>query len=71
MTFDEHKNILPTLLNVALVVNGKELFITDENRVRRKVKASYGIMNMLQPRHVSAHKHHYPSMEFNSITVPK
>lgn len=47
------------------------MFITDENKVRRKVKASYGIMNVLQLRHMPALKQNYPSMEFTSITVPK
>ena len=45
--------------------------MTDENGIRRKVKASYGIVNVLQLRHVSALKHRYPSIEFTSITVPK
>ena len=45
--------------------------MTDENGIRRKVKASYGIVNVLRLRHVSALKHRYPSIEFTSITVPK
>jgi hypothetical protein len=58
----------PKLSNGALIADGKELLITDENGARRKVKASYGIMDILQLRHVSAPKPHYQSMEFTSIT---
>ena len=37
----------------------------------RKVRASYGIMHVLQLRHIAVLKHLYPSADFKMIGIPK
>jgi hypothetical protein len=54
-----------------VLVKGKRLEFMDTNSVQRTVGFSYGIMTILQLRHVAALKHHYPSTIFESITVPR
>jgi len=37
----------------------------------RTVRATYGIMRVLQLRHMASLKHHYASTDFRSLTVPR
>lgn len=70
-TFEDEKKVSTALRTGFVVGNGNTLTINEENGSTRTVKASYGIMTVLQLRHVSALKHHYMSMPCNSITVPR
>jgi hypothetical protein len=69
--FEDQKKVEPKLPNGYVVVNGKRLRFTDTTGTKRTVRATYGIMRVLQLRHIAALKHHYPSTNFVSITIPK
>ena len=68
-TLEEQKKVIPKLPHGTMLVNGKELTFNDEKMGKRTVKATYGIMRVIQLRHVSSLKHHYASMNFNSVTI--
>jgi hypothetical protein len=61
-TFEDEKTIEPTLLRLTFV---------DPAVGPRTVKASYGILRVLQLRHISALKQHYLSTVYRSVTVPR
>ncbi|KAK2591530.1 hypothetical protein QQS21_010780 [Conoideocrella luteorostrata] len=71
LSFEDQKKIKVNLPSGTIVVNGKSLTIKDTDGSMRKIKATYGIMRVMQLRHISALKHHYPSTTFRSITVPR
>ncbi|KAL9122249.1 MAG: hypothetical protein Q9187_001201 [Circinaria calcarea] len=71
ISFEDQKRVEPKLPNGYVVVNGKKLKFMDTTGTERVVKATYGIMRVLQLRHIAALKHHYPSTNFVSITIPK
>lgn len=71
LSFEDQKKIKPTLPSGCVLVNGKGLWFNDVEGKPREIKATYGIMRVMQLRHMSALKHHYPSTTFNSITVPR
>ncbi len=71
VSFEDQKKVEARLPNGYVVVNGKRLSIKDTNGSTREIKATYGIMRVMQLRHMSSLKHHYPSTTFNSITVPR
>ena len=51
--------------------NGKRIEFRDTNGDTRTVKCQYGIMRVMQLRHLSSLKQHYPSSRINSLTVPR
>ncbi|OAP53870.1 hypothetical protein AYL99_11892 [Fonsecaea erecta] len=71
MSFEDQKIVNPNLPKGDMIVRGKRLTFTDTNKKARTVRATYEIMRVLQLRHIAALKHHYPSMVFGSITIPK
>lgn len=71
LAFSDQKRQPPSLPNGEVVVNGKRLTIMDTDGSMRTIRATYGIMRIMQLRHMSALKHHYPSTSFQSITVPR
>jgi hypothetical protein len=54
-----------------VTVGGKGLTIRDTDGTMRTVRATHGIMCVLQLRHVAALKHHFPFTNFHSVTVPR
>ena len=71
LTFEDEKKVVPKLRSGTVIVNGRELTFEEEDKTKRVVKASYGIMTILQLRHVASLKHHYPSKVYWSVTVPR
>ncbi|OAP53943.1 hypothetical protein AYL99_11823 [Fonsecaea erecta] len=71
MSFEDQKRVTPRLPKGDVVVRGKRLTFTDTTKKLRTVRATYGIMRILQLRHIAALKHHYLSTVFRSITVPR
>lgn len=71
LSFDDQKKVSPRLPAGYVVVDGKRLEITDTGGKVRTVRATYGIMRVLQLRHIAALKHHFPSTDFLSVTVPR
>lgn len=69
LTLNQQKRVKPRLSNGRMLANGRELTIRDSNGKIRVIKATYGIMRVMQVRHMSALKHHYPSAVFTSVTV--
>jgi hypothetical protein len=65
-TFEDQKKIVPTLPKGRVMMKGKVL-----KWKHGTIRASYGIMTILQLRHIATLKHHYPSTAFTSITVPR
>jgi hypothetical protein len=70
LSFEQQKKVKPRLPNGKVIVCGKELKIRDTARNTRTVRATYGIVRVLQLRHVAALKHHYPSTIFRGISLP-
>ncbi|KAK5162657.1 uncharacterized protein LTR77_011263 [Saxophila tyrrhenica] len=70
-TLEKQKEVEPKLPSGVLMANGKELRFKDQKVGMRTVKATYGIMRVLQLRHVASLKHHYASTDFRSVTVPR
>lgn len=70
-SFEEQKEVEPHLPTGILTMYGNPLAIKEKDGSTRTIKASYGIMRLLQLRHLSGLKHHYPSTTFLSMTVPK
>jgi hypothetical protein len=60
-TFSDEKKVSPYLRTADVYSHGKRLEFTDSNGERRVVRCSYGIMSILQLRHIAALKQHYPS----------
>lgn len=70
-SFDDEKNVEAKLLNGPVMMNGTMLKVREGNGSTRTIRASYGIMRVVQLRHLAALKHHYPSTIFSSLTVPR
>lgn len=66
-TFDDEKKVPAKLRTAYVCVNGKPLEFTDSNGQKRVIKCSYGIMGVLQLRHISSLKQHYPSRPVRSL----
>ncbi len=70
-TLEDQKKIEPKLPSGTLSANGNVLRFRDGKLGMRTIKATYGIMRVLQLRHVASLKHHYASTDFKSLTVPR
>lgn len=69
--FAEQRKVEPTLPTAYVTVEGSKVEFMDGDRGLRTVKCSYGIMRLLQLRHLSVLKQHYPSTVVRSIKVPR
>ncbi|KAH7001768.1 hypothetical protein B0J12DRAFT_747803 [Macrophomina phaseolina] len=67
----EQRKIEPTLPTAYVTMEGKKIEFMDEKVGMRTVRCSYGIMRLLQLRHLSVLKQHYPSTVVRSIKVPR
>lgn len=65
---DELK-IEPTTATALLTMYGRKISFKDTNKIERTIKCNYGIMRVLQLRHLSSLKQHYPASPVSSITV--
>jgi len=70
-TFSDEKRVSPILRTAYIYANGKRLEFMDSNGEMRAVKCSYGIMSILQLRHIAALKQHYPSTITRSLIVKR
>lgn len=66
-TFDDEKQVSPKLRTAYVCVNGKPMEFMDSNGQKRVIKCSYGIMNVMQLRHIPSLKQHYPSGPVRSL----
>lgn len=70
--FEEEMEVEPKLPSGVVMMIGQDLEFTDSGIGKRTVKCSYGIMRVLQLRHISALKQHYSSTIYKSFrTLPK
>ncbi len=61
----------PSIPSAYVTMNGNNIEFLDTNGSTRTVRCSYGIMRVMQLRHVSSLKQHYPASPINSITVKR
>lgn len=54
-----------------IVANDSRISFKDTNAKTRTLKCNYGIMRVMQLRHVSSLKQHYPASAISSITVKR
>lgn len=69
--FDDEKTIAPKLRTAVVYMHGKPLEFVDSDGKKRVIKCSYGIMSILQLRHIPSLKQHYPSTVTKSLTTKR
>lgn len=70
-SFSDEIKVEPKTRQAYVYMNGKVLEFKDSDGKMRKIKCSYGIMPLLQLRHISALKQHYPSAAVRSIKTKR
>lgn len=70
-SFDDEKRVGSRLRTATVYMNGKRLEFTDSNGEKRVIRCSYGIMSILQLRHISSLKQHYPSTPVRSLMTKR
>lgn len=68
LTPEQERSVPVDLPSGIVMVNGLTLINKVENRI---AKATYGILPILQLRHIAALKLHYSSTTFTSVSVPR
>ena len=71
LRFGDQKKVMPRIPSGVVLVDGRPIVMQEKDRLRRTVKASYGITHILQLRHIAALKHHYMSAPVRSILILK
>jgi hypothetical protein len=71
LTLTDERKVPHRLPKAYVTVGGEKLSFTDSNSCVREVMCSYGIMEVLQLRHTSLLKQHYPSTITRSLKVPR
>jgi hypothetical protein len=68
-SFHDEKTVSSKLRRARVYMYGKPLKFRDSNGEMRTIKCSYGIISVLQLRHISSLKQHYPSTVTRSLTT--
>lgn len=70
-SLSDERKVSPTLRTAVIYMNGKPLEFIDSDGTKRTIKCSYGILGVLQLRHISSLKQHYPSRPVYSLKTKR